>query len=208
MPPPSKKELILEEAKRMFARRGYAATIMDDLAKAAGVNKATIYYHFKDKATLYETLFLEGIRKIADQIVAQTDAIAQPERKLERYILIYARMLQECHYLTSILLRELAGGGDSMPASVLEQLLRTTRRLAQILEACGKQSGRVCHEPMLIQLIIVSTLSSFITTEPIRRRVKEELDPDAPTLPPLTPEDVARKLTYMIQATLTKGEDI
>lgn len=203
----TKKEMILHEAKKMFAEHGYAATIMDDLAKQAGVNKATIYYHFKDKATLYETLFFEAIKRIADAVVSRTDALETPEEQLHAYVTTFAEVLDTCPHLASILLRELASGGNSMPKSVLKQLLRTTKRLAEILEACAKKRGTVCHEPMVIQLMIISTLSSFLTTEPIRKRVREELDPDAPTMPAVTLPQLADKMTDMIRATFTEGEN-
>lgn len=203
----TKKELILTEAKKMFAKRGYSATIMDDLAKEANVNKATIYYHYKDKATLYETLFLEGVKKIADETIEKSSLPCEPQEKLAEYIKAYAIRLKKCRYLTSILLRELASGGDSMPKSVLEQLFLTTKRLTSIIEECTKVSHTICQEPMLIQLMIVSTLSTFITTEPIRKRVKEEIDFSANTLPSLSIEEVANKLAFMISKNL-QGEKI
>ncbi len=203
----TKKELILHEAKKMFAKRGYSATIMDDLAKVAGVNKATIYYHYKDKASLYETLFLEGVKKIADETIEKSSIPSEPHEKLREYIKAYAKRLKKCRYLTSILLRELASGGESMPKSVLEQLFRTTKRLTNIIEECTHISHTICQEPMLIQLLIVSTLSAFITTEPIRKRVKEEIDFSANTLPSLSIEEVADKLAFMITKNL-QGEKI
>jgi len=198
----SKKDLILQEAKKMFAKRGFSATIMDDLAKVAKVNKATIYYHYKDKATLYETLFLEGIKQIADETIHKSQLEIEPYLKLKAYISAYANRLQKCQYLTSILLRELASGGESMPKSVLEQLFRTTKHLTSIIKECTQKNNTICQEPMLIQLMIVSTLSAFITTEPIRKRVKQEIDNTAPTLPNLTIEEVADKLSFMITKNL------
>jgi AcrR family transcriptional regulator len=201
----SKKKMILQEAQKMFAQYGYAATIMDDLAKRAGVNKATIYYHFKDKATLYETLFFEAVKGIADAIIVRTDLLQTPQKQLHAYVTTFSEVLDTSPHLASILLRELASGGDSMPKSVLEQLLRTTKRLASILENYTKSEGTICQDPMVIQLMIITTLSSFITTEPIRKRVHEELDPHAPTMPAITLPQLADKLTAMIRTTLTQG---
>ena len=45
---------IINCATRLFAEHGYAGTIMDDLAEQCKVNKASIYYHHKDKSTLYD----------------------------------------------------------------------------------------------------------------------------------------------------------
>lgn len=48
-----KTEAILNGAMEEFLARGYAATSMDRVASAAGVSKATVYSHFKDKQGLF-----------------------------------------------------------------------------------------------------------------------------------------------------------
>lgn len=47
------KEKILEAALIEFADKGYEGARVDRIAKAAGVNKALIYYHFRSKDELY-----------------------------------------------------------------------------------------------------------------------------------------------------------
>src|SRR3981189_2236352 len=44
---------ILQAAMREFSREGVAGARTDAIARAAGVNKALLYYYFKDKETLY-----------------------------------------------------------------------------------------------------------------------------------------------------------
>ncbi len=51
-----KAEAILEGAMREFLAHGYAATSMDRVASAAGVSKATVYSHFRDKEALFNSL--------------------------------------------------------------------------------------------------------------------------------------------------------
>jgi AcrR family transcriptional regulator len=48
--------LIQREAGRLFARSGYAATTLDDIAAAAGVTKPMVYRHFASKKALYLAL--------------------------------------------------------------------------------------------------------------------------------------------------------
>lgn len=50
---PLKRGAILEAAKVLFLRDGYAATSMDAVAAQAGVSKLTVYSHFTDKETLF-----------------------------------------------------------------------------------------------------------------------------------------------------------
>ena len=52
----AKAEAILKGAMKEFLARGYAATSMDKVAKAAGVSKATVYSHFGDKENLFNAL--------------------------------------------------------------------------------------------------------------------------------------------------------
>ncbi|SEL98975.1 transcriptional regulator, TetR family [Pseudomonas sp. NFIX51] len=49
----AKRQAILEAAKTLFLRNGYANTSMDAVAAEAGVSKLTVYSHFNDKETLF-----------------------------------------------------------------------------------------------------------------------------------------------------------
>jgi TetR/AcrR family acrAB operon transcriptional repressor len=47
---------IVDAAERVFSRRGVSRTSLDDVARAAGVTRGAIYWHFKDKADLFEAM--------------------------------------------------------------------------------------------------------------------------------------------------------
>jgi len=50
---------LLKTALAVFSAKGYAAATLDDVAKAANVTRGAIYWHFKSKADLYNTLVQE-----------------------------------------------------------------------------------------------------------------------------------------------------
>jgi TetR/AcrR family transcriptional regulator, acrAB operon repressor len=50
---------LLKTALAVFSAKGYAAATLDDVAKAAKVTRGAIYWHFKSKADLYNTLIQE-----------------------------------------------------------------------------------------------------------------------------------------------------
>jgi AcrR family transcriptional regulator len=61
---------IIEEATRLFVTLGYHGISMREIAEAAGVSKAGIYYHFKDKEELFLDILrinLGSIKEIIDQ---------------------------------------------------------------------------------------------------------------------------------------------
>lgn len=65
---------VLKTALDVFSTKGYAAATLDDVAKAAKVTRGAIYWHFKSKADLYNTLVAEFSARGA--VVAQ-EAIAE-----------------------------------------------------------------------------------------------------------------------------------
>lgn len=76
MPPtgnPAAKQKILRASERLFAQQGYDSTSMDQIAARAGVNKALIYYYFKNKQHLRDSLF----SKLMEDSIALMDARLQ-----------------------------------------------------------------------------------------------------------------------------------
>lgn len=49
-------EKIIKAAQREFAQYGYEGARVDRIAQKAKINKAMIYYHYKSKENLYESL--------------------------------------------------------------------------------------------------------------------------------------------------------
>jgi AcrR family transcriptional regulator len=70
------KDKILAAALDEFASKGFAGTRVDQIARAAGVNKAMIYYYFAGKQDLFDQLFqseMELVKKELNLIMAQRD---------------------------------------------------------------------------------------------------------------------------------------
>src|SRR5580704_9747082 len=53
---PATVQRILQAAENVFAEKGLAGARIDAIARAAHVNKALLYYYFKDKDALYEAV--------------------------------------------------------------------------------------------------------------------------------------------------------
>lgn len=74
-----RKEQIMNEAKKLFASKGYHDVRVDDVAKACGVAKGTLYLYFKSKADLFIQVFIEEL----DNIMGRVMDIIHSCRKLE-----------------------------------------------------------------------------------------------------------------------------
>jgi AcrR family transcriptional regulator len=61
MPRAQRREQLLVTATEAFARSGFAATSLEDVARAAGVTRMIVYTHFESKTALYQAV-LERMR--------------------------------------------------------------------------------------------------------------------------------------------------
>jgi AcrR family transcriptional regulator len=88
---PAKRAQILKGAMQEFLEKGFDATSMNEIARAAGVSKGTIYVYFADKVELFEALIaeerermfegletlLEGDLSLRDKLIAFGTTLAQ-----------------------------------------------------------------------------------------------------------------------------------
>lgn len=66
--PAGGRERILHEAYHKFIESGYAAVSMQQIAGAAGITKATLYHHFRDKEDLFFEVMRAGFLRSQDKI--------------------------------------------------------------------------------------------------------------------------------------------
>lgn len=74
------RAILLKTALAVFSAKGYAATTLDDIAKAAKVTRGAIYWHFKSKADLYNTLVQEYSARggaVVQQAVAEGGSLLE-----------------------------------------------------------------------------------------------------------------------------------
>ncbi len=70
---------ILDTAERIFGKRGVSRTSLDDIARAAGVTRGAIYWHFRDKADLFTAMVSRVTLPMEDQVCGAWDAsVADP----------------------------------------------------------------------------------------------------------------------------------
>lgn len=76
---------LLKTALAVFSAKGYAATTLDDVARAAKVTRGAIYWHFKSKADLYNTLVQEFSARgasVVQQAVAEGGTLIEILRRI------------------------------------------------------------------------------------------------------------------------------
>lgn len=73
---------VLAAAGKLFQARGYGATSMDEVARAAGVSKTTVYAHFAGKKELFAAVIASSAEWITDEMTAATAGGTTFEQRL------------------------------------------------------------------------------------------------------------------------------
>jgi len=77
------KTRILKAAEKLFAQKGFDKTTVDTIAHKAKVNKAMIYYHFKNKDQIKKALFDNFIYEIITMVDDSMDVVLDFESSHE-----------------------------------------------------------------------------------------------------------------------------
>jgi AcrR family transcriptional regulator len=98
------REAILAQAAALFARQGYTATSMNQVAAACGISKPTLYHYVQDKHELLLCVAQSHIERL-QALVAEVEAQQLPPRDrlrtlIERFVLAYADAQHEHRVLT------------------------------------------------------------------------------------------------------------
>jgi AcrR family transcriptional regulator len=182
--PEQSRAAILKAAVREFAREGVAAARTDAIARSAGVNKALLYYYFKDKEALYQAVLdevFDGVRVAINNAVAQP---LPPRERLAAYVGAHFDYIASHPLYPRIVHAEFlrAGRDPSRLQRIAKQYFQPIfAKIAELLKE-GEQSGEFRRvNPLHFIPSMVSVIVFYFTTAPIMR-VMTGLDPMSPEL--------------------------
>jgi len=78
---------ILDAARRVFARKGFALGIMDEIAREAGIAKGTIYLYFSSKNDVYKALLDHDMRILQESTIERIGSAATLRDKIRAFLL-------------------------------------------------------------------------------------------------------------------------
>src|SRR5450755_3428974 len=87
--PEESRAAILQAAAREFAEHGIAGARTDAIAREAGVNKALLYYYFKDKETLYGAVLDHAFSGMKASVFEVLDSDLPVREKILAYVGAY-----------------------------------------------------------------------------------------------------------------------
>ncbi len=169
------RESILDAALRVFSRKGYALSTLEDIAKEAKVTRGAIYWHFENKVKIYAALVGERSSKAFALFNEILNTKISPVQKLRQVLiqsLIYIEENEEYRAILELTTFKTEVTEEMIP--FLQQKVKNNRMLvatfAKIVEE-GRASGEIRRDvnPNAAALAIMGflngTLLSWLTDE-------------------------------------------
>src|SRR4051812_14649582 len=143
---------ILDAALAAFARAGYEGVSLDDLALAAGVRKATLFYYFASKAELYA----EVGRSVAEHFAPVALRLAGEEPTAATVDDLMGELhdrLARSPAASKILVREALDAGEGSANLAMAPLLDVGERWVARGQALGVFTRELAPRPALVAIL-------------------------------------------------------
>lgn len=169
--PEESRANILQAAVREFAQEGVAGARTDAIARSAGVNKALLYYYFKDKEAIYRAVLEQvfgGVRTAIHNALSQP---LSPREKLAHYVCAHFDYIASNPLYPRIVQAEFlrAGHGDpSRLERLAKQYFRPVFQDLSVLLKEGAESGDFRRvDPLHFIPSMISVIVFYFTTAPV-----------------------------------------
>jgi TetR/AcrR family transcriptional regulator, fatty acid metabolism regulator protein len=139
-PPADKRRQILDAAIRVFARQGFHATRVSDIADEAGVAYGLVYHYFSSKDEVLNELFLERWSLLLAAIEEADRNAATPREKLGAVATFIFESYRHDPDLMKVIIVEVTRAANSFGRTHLEEIRRAYESIAKIVED-GQAAG-------------------------------------------------------------------
>src|SRR5208282_1052091 len=113
--PERSRNAILQAAIREFAQQGIAGARTGSIARAARVNKALLYYYFKDKEALYGAALDHIFHQLRGHMMEVLDRDLPPGQKVLAYVATYFDFIASHDFNRNLVQMEMMRAGHGSP---------------------------------------------------------------------------------------------
>ncbi|MDB5210777.1 MAG: TetR/AcrR family transcriptional regulator [Sediminibacterium sp.] len=89
------KDEILKEAQKLFQQFGVKKTTMEDIAKAMGKGKSTLYYYYCSKEEIFDAVILREMDEVFNRVKLAVEKAGSAEEKLKAFTLTKIKAVQK-----------------------------------------------------------------------------------------------------------------
>lgn len=192
--PEESRASILKAAISEFAEHGTAGARTDAIARAARVNKALLYYYFKDKEALYQAVLDHVFSGLRAQVVPILDSDLPPREKLLKYLGAYfdyiAANPQFPRVVQSEWMRNPGPHAARMQRIAKEYFRPIYQKLLDVLQKGIAAGDFRPVNPMHFLPSMVAIIVFYFSAAPVLKTLMQ--------VDPLTPERIAERRAFVL----------
>ena len=157
-----KRRLILDAAVRVFARKGFHASRVGDIAREAGVAHGLLYHYFESKDKLLETVFHENWSVLVERIRAVEETDEPATDQLRHVAAILLRTWRHEPDVVRVVVREIARSPEVQER--IGELVEPIGSIRRLVER-GQERGefRSDLDPRLAGTIFYGAVDAVLT---------------------------------------------
>jgi TetR/AcrR family fatty acid metabolism transcriptional regulator len=171
-----RRRQILDAAVRAFAKKGYHASRVSDIAEEAGVAYGLVYHYFESKDAVLDAIFREMWGMMVGAINAVESLDDSPREQLRKACAIVLRTWRDYPDVVRVLVREVARSGEQLQREV-DEFAHAFQALQRIVER-GQEQGEFRSDitSRLAAWIVYGALEEILTGWVLGRLPGEEDD--------------------------------
>jgi len=158
----NKRRLLLDAAVRVFARKGYHAARVGDIAEEAGVAYGLLYHYFSSKEEVLRSVFRETWRALIATIESVEEAGDPPREQLRKVAEILLRSWRRDPDLVRVLVLEVTR--SQLLAGEMDEIVASFAAIQAIIER-GQADGsiRTDLDPRLASYVFYGAIDELLT---------------------------------------------
>jgi len=169
------RERILIAAGELFAEHGFDGVSVADIAAASGISTGLVYYHFKDKQSLYETSITEGLKLLEDAGMRALSGDAPAAEKIRGFVADYMALMEEHAAVMHTLIRGVSDLTGPAPRNLLRRSAAALDQIESVI-ADGVADGSFGPvDPRLAALSLFALVNTPIVVRGLESTIQREL---------------------------------
>jgi len=164
------KELIFENAKKLFAQDGYQATSMSIIAKACNKNKATLYHYYKSKEVLYNDILALFLHDLQANIGRKTLPLPEAQDQIKAYITV---LIEQDRDILTIINRQILDGNEHLSDSNLDSFHNIQKSFDAIFKLGIVNGEFEMMSPKTIYHIVFGACSHYVLGDKTQQKNSE-----------------------------------
>jgi TetR/AcrR family transcriptional regulator len=192
--PEESRAAILQAAAHEFAEHGIAGARTDAIAREARVNKALLYYYFKDKETLYGAVLDDAFSGLRTTVFRALDSDLPPREKILDYVGTYFDYVASHQLYPRLMQREMMrareGHSQHIEKVVKNYIQPIFVRLSEVIREGIKTGAFRDVDPAHFVPSMVSMIVFYFSSAPMMQKIVG--------FDPLAPERIAARRAALL----------